>query len=242
MAVKTKQELQNFVNSFIKQNENSEITGTVLNTVLLDILDTFFNSIASESFLIRNTIPNNSEGNDNDTYLDTTTAIIYKKELGIWVSKLDFNTLINNNKFLSGNGTPQITSDLVLNDHYIDLDRLDLYKYNGASWNLISTSDKIYSITPTYINKNWVDGKQIYRVVITESNITTYPHIITHNLNVDKYINVSGFSWDSNNTTIQIDLHNPNFNIGEYTTNSINNINSISNYDNIQIILEYTIN
>lgn len=89
MAFKTKAELILYVNNFIKQNNNNEITGNIMNIILIDIIESFFSSSSAETTYIQPKPPIDSLGKDSDTYIDSTDLLVYKKESGSWVGKID---------------------------------------------------------------------------------------------------------------------------------------------------------
>lgn len=247
MAVKTKQDLLNYINTYILQNSTGAITGGIMNIAMVDVVDSFFSSSASQKTYIQDLAPINSLGNDDDTYLDSLSAIIYKKENGVWVAKLDFKTIAELAVSLtSGSGVPTVPTTVAVDSHYLDLDSMDLYQFDGIVWTKISSISVVdYSTSEVLTDRKWIDGKPIYEIVIVDNAFTSGGY--THNLNIDTYISVEGFAWEGLNPTEKMPMNKASdahgsFVFGVLQPNGFDEILTQIGWDNLIIILRYTKN
>lgn len=114
------------------------------------------------------------------------------------------------------------------------------------SCNYINSMDK-YSTNEIKTNKIWIDGKPIYRKVLSYSSsyTNTGSRTITHNLGVDNYTNiVYGFLNYAGMTFPIPRIANDGNNVGisSISSNSliIDVATAITSYSNLILVLEYT--
>ena len=114
------------------------------------------------------------------------------------------------------------------------------------SCNYINSMDK-YSTNEIKTNKIWIDGKPIYRKVLSYSSsyANTGSRTITHNLGVDNYTNIVCGFLNYAGTTFPIPrIANDGNNVGisSISSNSliIDVATAITSYSNLILVLEYT--
>ncbi|SNW62029.1 Collagen-like protein [Orpheovirus IHUMI-LCC2] len=80
-------------------------------------------------------VPDQSLGNDGDQYIDTSTNILYNKDLGVWVSQgsLQGPPGESGSQILVGNGIPPPNIG-VDGDYYINNNGAQLYRKIGGVW------------------------------------------------------------------------------------------------------------
>jgi hypothetical protein len=86
----------------------------------------------SNEILYGSGVPNDVNGANGDTYIDTSTSNIYKKENDAWVFKLNVAGVAGS-QFLFGSSAPSNLNG-VIGDTYMNTTSNEIYKKVGGSW------------------------------------------------------------------------------------------------------------
>lgn len=111
------------------------------------------------------------------------------------------------------------------------------------------SNNSTYSTTEQVVGA-WIDGKPIYRKVVSSTSVSTGGEstIATGLSNVNEYIKAEGFLYRTNNTCFPLSRINPNnlaYATGLYITQSDNTVrietgSNVTNISKVIVVLEYT--
>lgn len=104
-----------------------------------------------------------------------------------------------------------------------------------------------YSTTEVDTGSKWIDGKNVYQIVLWVTGFTT-PSNITHNLDIDTYIKIEGFTFNpASPNNVEALNRNSSLTLGQHIfntlqPNSIQTVETDTDCTTVYFILRYTKN
>ena len=173
VKIRSLDEFKGILDTYMSERKNNKIvsvTPETLYSILLELINSATFKKNGGNLIVGGSIPNNSDGFNNDIYLNSVSGIWYIKKNDIWEITLDLSTVVSNNfnKIVG-------SIDASTNPNYPSASEGDGYrithdgKIGGIDGEEVEVGDVVFAITNTSGGTQLEVGNDFY---ILQTNIT----------------------------------------------------------------------